>query len=47
MKDILFYLLIYKIWDTPFHNEHPTLIAVSLTLWIVMNVAEVIDELRK
>ena len=47
MKDILFYLLMYKIWNTEFHSQHETLVAVSLTLWIVMNVYELIDELSK
>jgi hypothetical protein len=44
MKDILFYLLIYKIWNTEFHSQHPTLIAVVLTLWIVINFFEVIEK---
>jgi len=51
MKDILFYLLMYKIWNTEFHSQHETLVVVSLTLWIVwtcrMNVYELIDELSK
>jgi len=47
MKDIIFYLLIYKIFNTPFHNEHSTLIAVCLTLWICVNVLEIINECKK
>lgn len=45
MKDVLFYLLIYKIWDTEFHNQHQTLVAVALTLWIVINILELVHEL--
>jgi len=47
MKDIIFYLIIYKIFNTPFHNEHSTLIAVCLTLWICVNVLEIINECKK
>jgi hypothetical protein len=47
MKDVLFYLLVYKIWNTEFHSQHEVLIAVVLTLWIVMHVYEVISALRE
>jgi hypothetical protein len=46
MKDVLFYLLVYKIWNTEFHSQHETLVAVSLTLWIVINIYEIIDVLN-
>jgi hypothetical protein len=47
MKDVLFYLLMYKIWNTEFHSQHETLVAVTLTLWIVMNIYEFYIELTK
>lgn len=47
MKDILFYLLIYKIWNTEFHSQHQTLIAVVLTLWIVINIIEFVKGYEK
>jgi hypothetical protein len=46
MKDVLFYLLVYKIWNTEFHLQHETLVAVALTLWIVINIYEIIDALN-
>ena len=43
MKDILFYLLMYKIWNTEFHSQHETLVAVTLTLWVVINIWEFVN----
>jgi hypothetical protein len=47
MKDIIFYILIYMIWNTEFHKLHPTFIPVILTLWIVINVYEVLASANK
>ena len=46
MKDILFYLLMYKIWNTEFHSQHETLVAVTLTLWVVINIWEFVNVFR-
>jgi len=43
MKDVLFYLLVYKIWNTEFHSQHEILVTVVLTLWIAINIWEFID----
>ena len=43
MKDVLFYFLMYNIWNTEFYNQHPTMIAIVLTLYIVINIIEFID----
>ena len=47
MKDILFYLLVYKIWNTEFHSQHETLVAVALTLWIAINIWDFVDAFRE
>jgi hypothetical protein len=47
MKDIIFYFLIYNIWNTEFHTQHSTLISVILTIWIVINIIEFIAEAIK
>lgn len=47
MKDVLFYILLYKLWNTPFHNEHITAVTVIFTLWVVINIIELIIEFIK
>ena len=42
MKDIIAYILFYLIWNSPIHQAHPTMIPVMLTLWIIINIAELV-----
>jgi hypothetical protein len=46
MKDIIAYTLFYLIWNSPIHQAHPTAIPVMLTLWVVINVAEILSDRR-
>jgi hypothetical protein len=43
MKDIIAYILFYLIWNSPIHQAHPTMIPVMLTLWIIINIAELVS----
>jgi len=45
MKDIIAYILFWHIWNSPIHQAHPTLIPVLLTLFIIINIIELIVEL--
>ena len=44
MKDIIAYILFYMVWNSPVHQAHPTAIPVMLTLWIVINVIEILSD---
>jgi hypothetical protein len=45
MKDIVAWILFYMVWNSPVHEAHPTAVPVLLTLYIICNLLELIDEL--
>ena len=47
IKEILFWILIYNIWNTPFYFQHIVLLKIILTLWIVFDVIEFVFETIK
>ena len=46
MKDIIAYILFYLVWNSPIHQSHPTAIPVMLTLWVIVNIAELYDAFK-
>jgi hypothetical protein len=48
MKDILAFILFYLVWNSPVHEQHPTMIPVLFTVYICLIVIElIIDFLKK
>lgn len=45
MKDIIIGILFYWVWNSPIHTAHPTLIPVLLTLWIVIVIIEIYNNI--
>lgn len=44
MKDIIAFIFMYLIWNSPIHASHPTLVPVLITLYFVGILIEVIIE---
>jgi hypothetical protein len=42
MKDIICIILFFLIWNTPIHTEHPNLVPVLLTLYVVILALEIV-----
>ena len=42
MKDVIAFIFMYLIWNSPVHNSHPTLIPVLITLYFVYVLIEII-----
>lgn len=47
MKDLIVFIMMGLIWNSPIHTAHPTLIPVLFTLYFVMIAIEVIIEFLK
>lgn len=45
MKDIIAFIFMYLIWNSPIHTSHPTLVPVLITIYFVCILLEIIIEL--
>jgi hypothetical protein len=47
MKDIIVFILIYLVWNSPVHEQHPTAVPVLTTLYVTLVVVDIIVEFLK
>jgi hypothetical protein len=47
MKDLIAFILFYLVWNSPVHEQHPTMIPVLLTVYTCFVVIEFVIEFLK